>query len=83
MPAIKEELLKKCHKDFLELCFGNLSLEEVKNQVSEKITGFGTNINEKIQSLDAFISLLNLQREESTEKQGTRFIISLPINTKA
>jgi len=65
MPAIKEELLKKCHKDFLELCFGNLSLEEVKNQVSEKITGFGTNINEKIQSLDAFISLLKLQREQS------------------
>jgi len=65
MPAIKEELLKKCHKDFLELCFGNLSLEEVKNQVSEKITGYGTNVNEKIQSLDAFISLLKLQRKES------------------
>lgn len=65
MPTTKEQLLKKCHKDFLELCFGNLSLEQVKNLVSEKITGYGTNINEKIQSLDAFISLLNLQREES------------------
>lgn len=65
MTTLKEELLKKCHKDFLELCFGNLSLEEVKNLVSEKITGYGTNINEKIQSLDAFISLLKLQREES------------------
>lgn len=65
MPTTKEQLLKKCHKDFLELCFGNLSLKQVKNLVSEKITGYGTNINEKIQSLDAFISLLNLQREES------------------
>ncbi|MFH6767989.1 ATP-binding protein [Gaetbulibacter aquiaggeris] len=65
MPITKEQLLKKCHKDFLELCFGNLSLEQVKNLVSEKITGYGTNINEKIQSLDDFISLLNLQREES------------------
>ena len=38
---------------------------ESNEYVSNSITGFGTNINEKILSMPDFINLLNLQREES------------------
>jgi signal transduction histidine kinase len=37
----------------------------VDGQVSQEITGYGTNINEKIQSFSDFIEILKMQREES------------------
>ncbi|PWI30405.1 hypothetical protein DI383_08130 [Flavobacteriaceae bacterium LYZ1037] len=65
MKALKDNLLEKCHSDFINICFGDFPIREVKNSVSQNITGYGTNINEKIRSFLDFISLLNMQREES------------------
>ena len=65
MEAIKNLELEKCHTDFLNICFADFPIDKVDREVSPKITGYGTNINEKIQSFAEFISLLQLQREES------------------
>ncbi|MDH5789872.1 MAG: nuclear transport factor 2 family protein, partial [Nitrospinota bacterium] len=65
MTREKEELLEKCHTEFIEICFSDYPLTGVDAYVSRKITGYGTNINEKIQNFSDFNSLLKLQREES------------------
>lgn len=65
MIAIEDKELEKCHSEFLEICFGETPLGDVDKTVSQKITGFGTNINEKIESFSDFVSLLKVQREES------------------
>ena len=65
MTKEKEDLLEKCHTDFLEICFGDFPMDRIHEKVSEKITGYGTNVNEKIQSFDDFINLLSMQRAES------------------
>ncbi len=65
MTREKEELLDACHTDFLEICFGDFPMERIHSKVSNKITGYGTNINEKIQSFNDFINLLKMQREEA------------------
>ncbi len=61
----KEKQLDQCHSDFLDICFGDFPMTLVHTKVSDEITGYGTNINEKIQSLDDFIALLQMQRKES------------------
>ncbi len=65
MIAIQESSLEQCHLDFLDICFSDYPLDQISNKISQKMTGYGTNINEKIQSVSDFIALLNLQREES------------------
>ena len=65
MIAIEDKELETCHKTFLGLCFADFPINKTHNVVSDNITGYGTNINEKIQSISDFIDLLNLQREES------------------
>ncbi len=65
MEAFKDSELEKCHTDFLAICFADFPMERVGERVSSKITGFGTNINENIQSFSAFVDLLQLQRDES------------------
>ena len=65
MTKKKELLLDQCHADFLDICFGNFPMDGIHTKVSRKIVGYGTNINEKIQSFDDFINLLTMQRKES------------------
>ncbi len=65
MKAQKDSDLEKCHSNFLDICFGDFPMEQIPMHVDSRITGFGTNINEKIQSFSAFKELLQLQREES------------------
>lgn len=59
----KELSLDRCHKDFLEICLGEFPIDRVNERVSEKITGLGTKVNEKIQSLDQFINYITGQRK--------------------
>ncbi len=65
MNTEKEELLEKCHTDFLNLGIGNLPEDIGYTLCSEKMAGYGTNINEKIQSREDFVALLHMQKEES------------------
>ena len=65
MKAIEDLVLEKCHADFLNICFSDFPLDNITNKVAEDITGYGTNINEKILSLNDFVDLVNLQRKES------------------
>ena len=67
MKAYKESELEKCHSDFLSICFGDFPMEKIPRHVSSTITGFGTNVNEKIQSFSDFINLLEFQRKESED----------------
>lgn len=50
MKAFKDSELEKCHSDFLEICFGDFPKDKLPEHVSAKITGYGTKINEKVQS---------------------------------
>ena len=65
MYATKEEQLDQCHAMFLDMCFGDLPMDMIDHWVHPKISGYGTNINEKIQSLLDFTDLLQIQRDES------------------
>ncbi|MFD1314648.1 ATP-binding protein [Namhaeicola litoreus] len=65
MEAIKDIELDKCHINFLNICFSDFPIKKVNEEVSAKITGYGTNINEKIRSFSDFVELLDMQRQES------------------
>ena len=69
MKAVEDHLLEQCHKTFLEACFGNFPMHNIPTIVSEKITGYGTNVNEKIECLSEFTDLLKQQRKESEDIQ--------------
>jgi len=61
----KDKLLDQCHADFFEICFGDFPMNLVYTRVSDKISGYGTNVNERVESFDDFIALLAMQRKES------------------
>lgn len=65
MKAHKDPELEKCHSDFLAICFEDFPMNRVSERVSNEITGYVTNINEKIQSYSDFLALLKMQRQES------------------
>lgn len=67
MSPEKKILLEKTYKKFIDLCTGKIPLKENVSVLDEKISGFGTTIDEVILSLGDFSQLIEIQNTAGSE----------------
>ena len=67
MSPDKKALLEKAYKNFIDICTGKIPLKGNESLLDEKISGFGTTVDEVILSFGDFSKLVEVQNTAGSE----------------